>query len=77
MKKLNNVMIDISSLLLDIETNYPELYQFLDETPISIPSKTNTNLSEVVMTEVAMTEYLEDLKELLRHHLESHKKDKN
>ncbi|WP_273565745.1 hypothetical protein [Maribacter halichondriae] len=68
MKNLQRILSEIVQLTSSMETNYPELYQFLDETPITIPSTAHPDL-----TELTLTEYLEDLKELLKHHLQTHK----
>lgn len=62
-------MNEITRLTLEIETNYPELYQFLNETPVTIPSDDQPHIDT---TELA--EYLDSLKELLREHIETHKK---
>jgi hypothetical protein len=68
MKNLQLLFKEITNLTSEIETKYPELYQFLDENPITIPSvehpKLNKNSLEL---------YLKDLNELLKHHLETHK----
>lgn len=36
MKKLNELMQEIILLTAKIETDYPELYRYLDETPLVI-----------------------------------------
>ena len=64
MKKLGK----ITQLTTEIETKYPELYQFLDENPITIPSVAHPDLDKKILEE-----YLEDLNELLEHHLQTHK----
>ena len=48
-----------------IETNYPELYRFLDENPMT---GTTTPHPELDMD--SLREYLEDLKNLLKQHLQ-------
>lgn len=68
MKRLQRLLRDISDLTLDIETNYPELYRHLDENPITIPSKAHPEMDSKIMHD-----YLEDLKQLLKHHLDTHK----
>lgn len=69
MNELQKILADITRLTANIETNYPELYQFLDEDPMTIGSlkHPDTGLN-------AMKDYLESLKELLSHHLETRKK---
>ncbi len=69
MKKLNTILTEITQLTTNIETNYPELYQFLDENPMTIPSVNHPHMDAKIMQE-----YLESLKQLLLHHLETHKK---
>ncbi|AUC83635.1 hypothetical protein [Lacinutrix sp. Bg11-31] len=70
MKKLQNILTDITRLTLNIETNYPELYRTLDENPMTIPT-----IAHPEMNETTMQDYLESLKQLLKHHLETHKKN--
>lgn len=68
MKDLHNILNEITQLTLDIETNYPELYRTLDEDPMTLPVVNHPHMDKQVMQE-----YLESLKELLEHHLETHK----
>ncbi len=68
MKDLHNILREIIQLTTNIETNYPELYRFLDENPMTIPATKHPHVDKVVMQE-----YLESLKQLLQHHLETHK----
>ena len=53
--------------MLKIEQEYPELYKYLDENPITIPS---TGVDPI--SSVDMAAYLQSLEELLQHHIESH-----
>ncbi len=62
------ILKDIVRLTSNIETNYPELYRFLDENPITIPSSQHPDVSIA-----ALKEYLDELKKLLMHHLQTHK----
>jgi len=71
MKDLRKVVVEIEKLTTNIETNYPELYRSLDENPLTIPTKQNPHINNEVMQD-----YLESLKQLLKHHLETHKKAK-
>ena len=68
MKELYEILTKITQLTNNIETNYPELYQFLDENPMTIPATNHPHIDRDTMQE-----YLESLKELLKHHLETHK----
>ncbi len=68
MKTLNQLMQDIIQLTTEIETNYPELYKYLSETPLSL---SETASKTVHTTELKL--YLETLKSQLQHHIETHK----
>jgi len=67
MKKFHQILEDITRITSVIETKYPELYQFLDENPITIPSLVHPNLDNAVLED-----YFDDLNKLLKHHLETH-----
>lgn len=69
MNTLQALLAEIFKLTKIIETNYPELYQFLDENPLTIPSESHPTIDEKILKE-----YLESLKQLLKHHLETRKK---
>lgn len=64
MQELNN---EINKLTLKIEQEYPELYQFLGENPVTIP-----NGGQPKVDNQNLSEYLESLKQLLKHHIDSH-----
>lgn len=68
MKTVQKLLTQITQLTCNIETNYPELYAFLLEEPITIPSKQYPEINLVVLQD-----YLQTLKEELHHHLETHK----
>jgi hypothetical protein len=68
MKSLQTILIQIKQLTTNIKTNYPKLTRSLDENPITIPSLNNPHINIKVMKE-----YLGSLKQLLLHHLETHK----
>ena len=59
------ILEEISRLTLKLETEYPELYAFLDEEPITIP-----NLEHPDISNKSLMDYLESLKGLLRLHKE-------
>jgi len=63
MKTVKTLLTEISDLTRDIETNYPELYQYLDENPITIP---NMHSPKVETKDLEL--YLESLKDLLKKH---------
>jgi len=70
MNALQIMLKEITTLTTMMETEYPELYQFLDENPMTIPATNHPHIDIVVLRE-----YLESLKGLLQHHLETHKKN--
>ena len=70
MNVLQNIENDIVRLTTLIKTEYPELYKFLEETPITVPSVDNPDINIKVMED-----YNESLKQLLKHHIETHKKN--
>ena len=67
-KDIQAIVTEIVRLTSHIETMYPELYRFLDENPMTIPSEANPHLDKATLAS-----YLGDLKELLRHHQLTHK----
>lgn len=67
MKNLQGILNEITQLTSTIESNYPWLYRTLDENPMTIPTTDHPQIDKKVMQE-----YLESLKQLLKHHLESH-----
>ncbi|GAA4941004.1 hypothetical protein GCM10023314_12390 [Algibacter agarivorans] len=70
MNVLQNIENDIVRLTTLIKTEYPELYIFLEETPITVPSVNDPDINIKVMED-----YNESLKQLLKHHIETHKKN--
>ncbi|MGL2965765.1 hypothetical protein [Flavobacterium sp. XGLA_31] len=72
MKTLNQLMQDVISLTTEIETNYPELYKYLSETPIPLGQTKNQMIHAI-----DLEQYLETLKTQLQHHIETHHKEKN
>lgn len=68
MKKLNQLMQEIIQLTTLIETDYPELYKYLDETPITICST-----EEKTICSNDLEQYLETLKQQLHKHINTHK----
>jgi hypothetical protein len=68
MKRLQEITKEINDLTMKIEQEYPELYQYLDENPITIPYSEHPELN--IKT---MSEWLDSLQELLKHNIENHK----
>ncbi|MEJ1222479.1 hypothetical protein [Sediminicola sp. 1XM1-17] len=68
MTNSESILNKITQLTSNIETNYPELYKFLDENPLTLPNEGHPNLDQSILSA-----YLDSLKQLLRHHLETHR----
>ena len=72
MKEIKTLLQESIDLTCEIETNYPELYRYLDESPLTLPVSSHPHMDKAVLQE-----YLQGLRELLRHHLETHKAENN
>ena len=72
MTKLKNLLTKIIQITNNIETNYPELYRTLDENPMTIPAINRPKIDTQVLEE-----YLQSLKQLMKHHLETHNSKNN
>lgn len=68
MKSLQEIENEITALTFKIEAHYPELYKFLDENPITISTKGAAEINIKIMLD-----YLDSLKQILKHHIETHK----
>ena len=66
MKPFQKRITQILKITSNIEANYPELYAVLDETPLTIPSVENPD-----MTIDVMEEYLDSLKQILKNYKKS------
>ena len=66
MKRLKELTKEINDLTLKIEEDFPELYQYLDETPITIPCDKHPGLNTK-----NFVDWLDSLKQLLKHHIEN------
>jgi hypothetical protein len=55
-----HLLEEITNLTYRIERDYPELYQFLDENPMTLPTKAHPKVDNKVLKD-----YLEDLKQIL------------
>ena len=69
MKKIQKLTQEINELTVRIEHEYPELYRYLDENPITIPVD-----DEAKPTHKSFVEYLESLKSILEKYVKSHNK---
>lgn len=67
MKNINQLIAKITTLTLKIETEFPELYQFLNEEPVTLPVANHPRINTDTLAD-----YLESLSALLKHHLETH-----
>lgn len=72
MKQILKLTKEINELTLKIEQEYPELYQYLDENPITIPCCDHPQVDTK-----NFSDYLDSLKQLLEHHLANHTSQKN
>lgn len=68
MKDKENLISEISRLTARIETDYPGLYQFLDENPVTLPVSPHPEMDAKILEN-----YLNDLKAMVKHYLESQK----
>lgn len=68
MKKIQKLTQEINELTVRIEQDYPELYQYLDENPITIPDCETPEISVS-----SFVEYLDSLKSILERYIESNK----
>ncbi|WP_053976543.1 hypothetical protein [Mangrovimonas xylaniphaga] len=66
MKNVHELLTKIADITRDIETNYPEVYKYLNEDPMTIP-----NMEHPSVDETELREYLASLEMLL----EKYKKD--
>ena len=70
MNNLKNLMTEITRITTEIETEHPELYRFLDENPMTLPATGHPEINKEVLEE-----YLQSLRQELRHYLEAHRAD--
>lgn len=68
MENLQKLLSEITQLTKKIETDYPELYKYLDEDPMTVPAQSNPDINKKVLQK-----YLESLRQLLKHHIETRK----
>ncbi|MGV3541235.1 MAG: cupin domain-containing protein [Rufibacter sp.] len=70
MRTATQTLEEITWLTCNIQSNYPELYQHLEENPLTLPPQPNGPIDRY-------EDYLESLKNLLRNHLTTHKVQKH
>lgn len=68
MKNVQDLLTEIARVTRDIETNYPEIYKYLDENPITIP-----NMEHPKVNKTELEDYLESLKQLISKHQKASK----
>lgn len=68
MKSLNELMQEVIQITSKIETEYPELYTYLGETPLTACVN-----DEKTLCAEDLKKYLDTLKSQLNHHIETHK----
>ena len=69
MKQLNKLMQEVIDLTSIIETQYPEIYRYMNETPLTIGKHPEKEIS----TE-DLKDYLQTLKAQLKEHIQTHSK---
>jgi len=69
MNNPNKLITEITKLTSRIETEYPELYQFLDENPLTLPDVQHPDIDEAILRT-----YKESLEQLLGHYVQTHQK---
>lgn len=67
MERIKKLSQEINELTFKIEQEYPELYGFLNENPITIPTSEDPQIN----TET-LADYLDTLNQLLKHYSTSH-----
>ena len=72
MKRIQELNKEINDLTLKIEQEYPELYRYLDENPITIPCCEHPEVNTK-----NFADWLDSLKQLLKHHIENHQQKQN
>lgn len=70
MGRNQQLLEDITNLTYRIEIEYPELYQFLDENPMTLPTEAHPEVDTKVLKD-----YLEDLKQILARYKATHNID--
>lgn len=72
MKEIQKINNEINELTLKIEQEYPELYQYLNENPVTVPCCENPELDTKVFSD-----WLESLKDLLKDFIENQQNSLN
>ncbi|MDX1272672.1 hypothetical protein [Bizionia paragorgiae] len=64
MKTLHELLNKVTTLTMRLKTEYPELYVYLGEDPITIPSVSDPHMDATILKE-----YISSLKGMLKSHL--------
>lgn len=67
MKEMREIISEIVLLTNQIETEYPELYRFLEEQPMTIPAEDKPEIDRETLEN-----YLIGLRQLLEHYVQEH-----
>ncbi|NDV16232.1 hypothetical protein GO009_09360 [Muricauda sp. TY007] len=67
MRELNSILNRITILTNTMESQYPELYHFLDEDPMTLPVLSHPNIDQKTLEN-----YLQSLEELLGQYAKTH-----
>ena len=65
-----NLLGEINKMVINIQANYPELYKFLDEDPITIPNEEHPEMDYHVLID-----YLESLHSQLDQYIQYSSKE--
>ena len=66
------ILTEISQVTREIEDNYPELYKYIDENPMTLPDENNLDESNPEVDDQAFRDYLESLKSMLAKYKDEH-----
>jgi hypothetical protein len=61
MENIRKILTEISKTITNIETNYPEVYKYLCENPVTIPNQQDPKVGAK-----ELQNYLESLKDLIK-----------
>ena len=67
MESTNQILQEINVITLEIESDYPEIYKFLDEDFLTLPSWEHPNINFEILKE-----YLDTLSQLLKGYRKTH-----
>lgn len=67
MQSKKDILDAIGRITLEMETRYPELYRFLDESPETLPTQAHPH-----MDSRALSDYLKGLNRLLQEYQKTH-----